>query len=301
MLTLVLKFNKMSHFPPSELILNPDGSILHLKLYPDQVPDTAILVGDPGRVELVAGLLDHPENLSFNREFKSMAGYYNGRRILVLSTGIGSDNMDIVVNELDALVNIDLNLRTEKRAKRSLRLIRLGTSGALQPDIQVGTGLAAAWSVGLDGLMHYYIRPGDPERQLFESELERQVSGPQRLGSLYGAQCGQEYLSLFKDDCLWGITVAAHGFYGPQGRKLRASLAYPEMNSSLAAFRFRNMSISNFEMESSALYGLSEILGHSALTVCLIIANRVRKEYIGDYKEPMRHLAQIILEQVTTL
>lgn len=291
----------MSQFPSSELILNPDGSILHLKLYPGQIPDTAILVGDPGRVELVAGLLDHPENLSFNREFKSMAGYFQGRRILVLSTGIGSDNMDIVVNELDALVNIDLDLRAEKEVKKSLRLIRLGTSGALQPDIPVGTGVAAAWSVGLDGLMQYYTRPGDPEREWFESELVRQLSGPQKIGPLYGARCGQEYLKLFKNECLWGITVAAHGFYGPQGRKLRAGLAYPEMNPALAAFRFKDMRISNFEMESSALYGLSDILGHSALTVCLIIANRARKEYIGDYKEPMRKLALTILEEVTKL
>jgi uridine phosphorylase len=291
----------MSYFPPSELILNPDGSILHLKLHPGQVADTAILVGDPGRVELVSSLLDRQESLSSNREFKSVTGYFNGQKILVLSTGIGSDNMDIVVNELDALVNIDLNLRTEKVTKKSLRLIRLGTSGALQPDIPVGKCVAAAWSIGLDGLLPYYVRPDDPERQLLENELKQQLSGPQKIGPLYAARCGNEYLSRFNDDCLWGITVAAHGFYGPQGRLLRAGLRYPDMNASLAGFKYKDQRISNFEMESSALYGLSEILGHSALTVCLIIANRARKEYIGDYHEPMRDLAQTILERVTTL
>jgi uridine phosphorylase len=155
--------------------------------------------------------------------------------------------------------------------------------------------------VGLDGLLAYYLRPEDPERQFFESELERHFSGPKKLGPLYGAHCGKEYLPLFTDGCLWGITVAAHGFYGPQGRKLRAGLAFPEMNASLAAFRYHNMPITNFEMESSALYGLSEILGHSALTVCLIIANRARKEYIGNYQEPMKQLAALILNRVTKL
>ena len=289
----------MSWYASSELILNPDGTIFHLKLLPGQVPDTVILVGDPGRVAMVSEFLDKPEHLSANREFTSTLGSYNNRPVLVLSTGIGTDNMDIVVNELDALVNIDLAARTTKKIQRSLRLIRIGTSGALQPDMPVGSGIATLWSVGLDGLLHYYRRPETPERIAFETDLRKHLDWPASLAPLYGAQCGQEYPALFPGDFRWGITVAAHGFYGPQGRYLRAGLAYPDLNKRLSQYRYRGIPISNFEMESSALYGLSEILGHSALTVCLIVANRARKEFLTGYQESMKKLIGMILMHVT--
>jgi len=288
----------MGTYRSSELIVNPDGSIFHLKLKPDQIPDRIILVGDPGRVKLAASHLTHPKEVASNREFVSYSGIYNGNEILILSTGIGTDNMDIVVNELDALVNIDLITREEKTIKRPLKLIRIGTSGSLQADIPVATRMAASWSVGLDGLMKYYARPHLPERIDLEQKLNQYLSAAEGFPGIYAAISGGIFRDLFSTGCEWGITVAAHGFYGPQGREIRAPLAFPGLNELFRNFRYKDQRITNFEMESSALYGLSEILGHQALTICLIIANRARGEYIGDYQPEMSELIRYVLETI---
>jgi uridine phosphorylase len=206
--------------------------------------------------------------------------------------------MDIVVNELDALVNIDLETREEKPVKRGLNLIRIGTSGSLQEDIPVGTRMAASWSIGLDGLMNYYARPHSVERMELEEKLNQHLSSAAGFPGVYAAISGNSYHRMFTSDCQWGLTVAAHGFYGPQGRELRALLAFPELNGLFSNFIFKNQRITNFEMESSALYGLSEILGHEALTICLIIANRARGEYMGDYQPYMSDLIRFVLDTI---
>ncbi len=289
----------MSTYGASELILNPDGSIFHLHLHPEQVPDTVLLVGDPGRVALAGSMLTECRQLAVNREFTSVSGFYRGKEILVLSTGIGTDNMDIVVNELDALANIDMQARKNKDVKRRLKLIRIGTSGSLQPDIPVGSRVASAWSVGLDGLMNYYKRPSNQPREIFELEINSYLSVVHGFPLVYAASAAESFRHQFSSGCLWGITVAAHGFYGPQGRKLRAGLAYPELNDRLTLYKSATYRITNFEMESSALYGLSEILGHDALTICLIIANRARQEYLGDYSRHMEELIRYVLDTQT--
>jgi len=289
----------MSTYSESELILNPDGSIFHLKLFPEQISDHIILVGDPGRVKLVGSFLERVEPLASNREFTSLSGYYNNSKITVLSTGIGTDNMDIVVNELDALANIDLKLRADKPEFRKLNLIRIGTSGSLQPDLPAGSHVASAWSVGLDGLMKYYQRPVDRERELFEEFFMDVVEWPDTLPRPYAAKASANLLRMVESYCSVGITIAAHGFYGPQGRRLRAELAVPDLNSRLEMFNWEGMLTTNFEMESSALYGLSEVLGHEALTICLIIANRMTGDFLGDYHEAMEELVGGMLEAVT--
>lgn len=273
----------MSPYSESELILNPDGSIFHLKLFPEQVSDNIILVGDPGRVALVGQFLNRVEKLAANREFISLAGYYNNTRITVLSTGIGTDNIDIVINELDALANINLDLRLDHPVKRTFNLIRIGTSGSIQPDLPVGTAVASAWSVGLDGLMKYYYRAPDRERSLFESQFIESVRWPDALPLPYAAKASSQLLNRVGSYTTAGITVSAHGFYGPQGRILRARPAVADLNERMKTFRYQGLKTTNFEMESSALYGLGEALGHEALTVCMIIANRFTGDFLGDY------------------
>ncbi len=297
--TFIHIFKSMSTYGASELIINPDGSIFHLHLHPEQVPETILLVGDPGRVALAGSMLSKCRPLASNREFSSVTGFYQEKEILVLSTGIGTDNMDIVVNELDALVNIDFQTRENKAEKRRLKLIRIGTSGSLQPDIPVGSRVASAWSVGLDGLLKFYKRPSNNPREEFESEINTYLSNIQGFPSVYAASAAEKFHQLFRSGCHWGITVAAHGFYGPQGRNLRSDLAFPELNDRLTRYSNGNYRITNFEMESSALYGLSEILGHEALTICLIIANRARQEYLGDYSGEMKELISYVLDTLT--
>jgi uridine phosphorylase len=289
----------MNIYSESELILNPDGSIFHLRLFPEQVSDHVILVGDSGRVALVGQFLENTENLASNREFQSITGNFNGTRITVLSTGIGTDNIDIVVNELDALVNIDLETRKDLPVRRRLNLVRIGTSGSLQEDIPAGTPVASAWSIGLDGVMNYYRRPQDPERDRFERSLKESTGWPTNLPDPYGARASGKLLKLVEPHYQSGITVAAHGFYGPQGRRLRAPLSVPGLNNRLQNFLFGSYRTTNFEMESSALYGLSEVLGHDALTVCLIIANRMTGNFTGDYHSAMEGLIHNMLNLIT--
>ncbi len=288
----------MDRYSESELILNPDGSIFHLKLFPEQIADYVILVGDPARVAWVGEFLDRTENLAINREFTSLSGYFHKTRILVLSTGIGTDNIDIVVNELDALANIDLKRRQDNPLKRSLKLIRIGTSGSLQPDLSVGTAVASAWSIGLDGLMNYYKRNAETECEKFEKSLVESINWPALLPHPYAAKASPRLLKLVESYCTTGITVAAHGFYGPQGRQVRAVLAHPDLNQQLQSFRFGNLRTTNFEMESSALYGLGDVLDHEALTVCLIIANRMTGEFLGQYSGHIKSLINITLNSI---
>ncbi|PID95546.1 MAG: phosphorylase [Bacteroidetes bacterium] len=280
----------------SELILNGDGSVYHLKLQPEMLADTIILVGDPGRVDTVSSFFDTITYKVQNRELKTHTGVYNHMPISVMSTGMGTDNLDIVINEIDALANIDLKKREIKSEKKSLRIVRLGTSGALQADIPVETFVAADWALGIDGLMNYYQ---DLDR-IMDKEMTRafisQTQWPEALSKPYFIPCSDSISSQLDTSYYHGITVTAPGFYGPQGRILRMPLAYPDLNERLETFVYNQRTISNFEMETSGLYGLGKSLGHEVLTVCVVIANRVRKEYCKDYKPAVNRLIGSMLD-----
>ncbi len=274
----------MRTIPPSELIINGDGSIFHLHLRPEDVADTIILVGDPGRVELVASHFDKVEGRVSNREFFTATGSYKGKRMSVISTGIGTDNIDIVVNELDALANIDFSTRTEREDKKMLTLLRLGTSGGLQPDIEIGEHVLSRTSVGFDGLLNFYAgRDGVCDLPL-ERALTAHLGWDSRLPAPYCVDCSQELESLFADTTTPGITISAPGFYAPQGRHLRIPPADPALNDKIESFEYNGRRITNFEMEGSALAGLSRLMGHRAATICTIIAQRVSKGMNTDYK-----------------
>ena len=258
---------------PSELILNPDGSIFHLHLKPGQIAKDIILVGDPGRVEMIADLFDEIEVKAQNREFVTVTGRFKGKRITVLSTGIGTDNIDIVINELDALVNINLETREIKDNKTSLNLIRIGTSGALQGDIPVDAFLASRKAIGFDGLMNFYARREEIADLAFENAFKNYTNWNPLLASPYVVNCDEDlYNKITDDEFISGITISAPGFYGPQGRELRLDIVDPKINDKIELFRFSDMKITNYEMECSAIYGLGKLLGHQALTVCIIIA-----------------------------
>ena len=284
---------------PSELILNPDGSIFHLHLKPGQIAKDIILVGDPGRVEMIAGFFDEIEVKAQNREFVTVTGKYEGKRITVLSTGIGTDNIDIVVNELDALVNIDLETRMIKTDKTSLNLIRIGTSGALQGDIPVDAFLASRKAIGFDGLMNFYARREEISDLAFENAFKTYTNWNPLLASPYVVDCDSDlYNKITDQDFISGITISAPGFYGPQGRELRLNIVDQKINDKTELFRFKEMKITNYEMECSAIYGLSKLLGHQALTVCIIIANRITHEASIDYKPVMKRLVSKILDKL---
>lgn len=287
----------ISSIPASELIVNPDGSIFHLKIRPEQLAPLVFLVGDPGRVAMVSAMFDKVEYHIENREFITHTGLYRGRPVSVLSTGIGTDNIDIVLNELDALVNIDLQTRTILETKRSLNLIRLGTSGALQEDLPVDHFVASEYGLGMDGLMHFYAHSFEQEEPVLNAFMEH-TQWPPGLNRPYLVKGDEGLLSLIGQDIFKGITATASGFYGPQGRELRLKPAIPDMNERLASFRYRNLRITNFEMETSALFGLSRLLGHHAATVCVIIANRIRKEYSKDYKKSVEKLIGTMLDRL---
>ncbi|MGM0566436.1 MAG: nucleoside phosphorylase [Bacteroidota bacterium] len=282
----------------SELILNPDGSIYHLKLKPEMLADTIILVGDPGRVDTVSSFFDTIEHKVYNREIKTHTGTYKGTRFTAMSTGMGTDNLDIVINEIDALANIDLEKRSIKKNKKKLRLIRLGTSGALQADIPVNTFIASQFGLGMDGLMNYYALDQNIISHELTEQLIKQTQWPQDLSKPYIIKASESLLSLFEEHFKPGITATAPGFYGPQGRVLRLPLAYPDLNEKLGRFHYKNHRIMNFEMETSGLYGLGRSLGHEVLTVCAVIANRIRGEYAQDYKPVINKLITILLDKL---
>jgi len=285
----------------SELILNRDGSIFHLHLHPENIGDKIILVGDPGRVKSVSEFFETVEFSAQNREFKSVTGYYNNKKITVLSTGIGTDNIDIVMNELDALVNIDLKKREIKKDKKSLSIIRIGTSGGLQEDIPVNSYIVSEKSVGFDGLLNYYANRDLYCDLEFESAFKNFTNWSSTLADPYVADASLALMSKFSDpEFRKGVTISAPGFYGPQGREIRLKTAKPELNKQIEQFRFNRFMITNFEMESSAIYGLSKMLGHDALTICLIIANRITGEADENYHDNMKTLINKVLNNITS-
>jgi uridine phosphorylase len=284
---------------PSELIINPDGSIFHLHLHPGQIADTIIMVGDPGRVDTVCSYLTNIEFTVSNREFRSSTGNFNGKRITVLSTGIGTDNIDIVVNELDALANIDLKRRTVKNEHQKLTLIRLGTSGALQPDIPLGSYVLTETSIGFDGLLNFYANRDSISNLEMEEAFVRHTQWNPQCPRPYFASSSKRLVDLFADFTIKGVTISAPGFYGPQGRVLRLPLADPKLNEKIESFSFRGQKITNFEMESSAINGLSKLLGHESVTICTIIANRVVKDATRDYKPYINKLIELTLSKIT--
>lgn len=287
--------------PPSELIINDDGTVFHLHLRPEQLADTIILVGDPARVEQIASYFDSEECRAANREFKSVTGLYKGKRMTVLSTGIGIGNIDICVTELDALANIDFATRTEKPQKRQLTMVRLGTSGALQPDIKVGDVVYARTSVGFDSLLGYYAGRNEVCDLAIEKAFIEHTNWSELLPKPYFVNSDDELWELFKDSVMEGITIAAPGFYAPQGRWVRLQPADPELNEKIEAFRFEGRRITNFEMEGSALAGLARLMGHRATTMCTIIAQRIAKDACTDYKPFVDKMIRMALDKLATL
>lgn len=285
----------------SELIINPDGSIFHLHLKPEQIADHVILVGDPGRVDLIAEHLQQKESRTQNREFVSITGTFSGRRITVISTGIGADNIDIVMNELDALVNINFQTREPKDERQSLNIIRIGTSGGLRDDLDLNDYVISKKAIGFDGLLNFYAGRESIADTDFEQQLKHHLDWNPLLSSPYVVDCSASlFEKIYTKDFSTGITVSAPGFYGPQGRVLRLNILDPNINKKLESFSYNDFKITNYEMECSAIYGLASLMGHEALTVCLIITNRLTKKTNNDYHQKMEKLIQLILERVIT-
>lgn len=289
----------MRRFEESELILNQDGSVFHLHIKPEQLAHKVILVGDPGRVSLVASHFTDIEMEVQSREFHSITGKYQGKRITVASTGIGCDNIDIVVNELDALVNIDFATRTEKAEKTSLEIVRIGTCGGLQEYTPVGTFIVSEKSIGFDGLLNFYAGRNEVCNLALEDAFTKHMHWNPQLCAPYVIEADEELTNrIGGDDMVHGITIACGGFYGPQGRQLRIPLADPDQNAKVESFEYEGMHITNFEMESSALAGLSKLLGHKATTCCMVIANRLIKEANTGYKSTVDNLIKEVLERI---
>ncbi len=291
----------MAAIGSSELILNPDGSVFHLHLQPEELADTVLLVGDPGRVELVSKMFDKVRVRVQNREFVTHTGTYKGKEITVLSTGIGTDNIDIVVNELDALANIDFATRTPKNTHKTLNLIRVGTSGSIQRSLEIGSTVMSAVSIGFDGLLNYYARRDEVSLLDYEKAFIAHTGWSEQFAKPYFVRSSEKLVKLFSDSSVRGMTISAPGFYGPQGRVLRLPLAMPELNHKIESFRYKDEIITNIEMESSAIAGLAKLLGHEAITLCFIIANRVTLSALSDYKKDMQATLRMVLEKVSTL
>ncbi len=291
----------MRTIPSSELIINDDGSIFHLHLKPEQISDIVILVGDPGRVESVASFFEKRECEVANREFKTITGNYKGRRMTVLSTGIGIGNIDISVTELDALANIDFATRQVKPEHKPLTLVRMGTSGAIQPDIRVGEVIFSRTSVGFDGLLNYYAGRNEVCDLEIEKAFMAHTGWSELLPKPYFIDNDPTLGELFADMTREGITIAAPGFYAPQGRWVRLRPADPELNAKIESFRFGDRRITNFEMESSALAGLATLMGHRACTICTIIAQRIALDACTDYKPFVKQMIQNALDRLATL
>ena len=290
----------MRTIPSSELIINDDGSIFHLHLKPEQLADTVLLVGDPARVEMVASYFDNQECRVANREFVTITGTYKGKRMSVISTGIGTDNIDIVVTELDALVNIDFATRQVKPELRQLTLVRLGTSGAIQPDIKVGTAVFSRSSVGFDGLLNYYKGRNEVCDLPIEQAFIEHTGWSELLPKPYFIDADKSLFELFRDTTMEGITISAPGFYAPQGRWVRLEPADNDLNAKIESFRFGERRITNFEMEGSALAGLAALMGHRAATICTIIAQRVALDVETDYKAFVRQMIEMALDRLAT-
>jgi len=276
----------------TELITNSDGSIFHLNLLPQDISDKIIIVGDPGRVDMLASLLDNIRVRKENREFRTVTGSFEGNEISIISSGIGTDNIDILINELDALVNIDLKSGEVKDEPIALTFIRIGTSGGIRSDVPVGSLVLTETAIGFDGLIHFYEGYDWLLDNMISSVMAEYLEWPDTLSFPYAVNASKELINLFqKENFIKGITISAPGFYAPQGRCLRLETFDSEINAKLAQFSFMGRTICNYEMESSAIYGLSGLLGHKALTICAVIGNRVTGEFINDYKPLIRDLA----------
>jgi uridine phosphorylase len=276
----------------TELITNKDGSIFHLNLLPGDISHKIVIVGDPGRVDMFASLMEEVRVRKENREFKTVTGYFENTEITVISSGIGTDNIDILINELDALVNIDLKTGICKEEPVSLTFVRLGTSGGLREDIPAGSCVLAETAIGFDGLLHFYEGYDWILDTALADYLVEYIEWPDTLSYPYAVNASKELVELFRqEDFIKGITISAPGFYAPQGRRLRLETFDNEINQKLSEFSFRGRTISNYEMESSAIYGLSALLGHKAVTICLVIGNRVTGEFVQDYKPLISDLA----------
>lgn len=288
----------MTKIKESELIISPDGTIYHLKLHPENIAENIIVVGDPGRVPEISANFDKIEFKVMNRELCTHTGYFNNKRISVLSTGMGTDNIDIVLNELDALVNIDLERREPKTTHTSLNIIRIGTSGALQGDLPIDSFMMSEYGLGLDGMLHFYKKSAEVCDDDIAQAFIKHTSWGNNLPKPYVVKGSEMLMSRIGEGFDKGITATAPGFYGPQGREMRLELAYPDINEKIETFNYQGHRINNLEMETSALYGLSAMLGHNALTICVLIANRVSKQFSQDYKRPVKELVRTILERI---
>ena len=287
--------------PESELIINDDGSAFHIHLKPEELADKVILVGDPGRVDMVGEFLEEKEFRHASREFVSITGKYRGSRITVLSTGIGTDNIDIVLTELDSLANVDFKTREVRPEHRCLTILRIGTTGAIQPDIPLGSFIFSEVSVGCDGLLNWYADIDKVNIPEMEEAFKKHTHWDSRLSSPYFVKAGQRLIDAFRDCTVKGVTISAQGFYGPQGRVVRLPLAMPDMLETFESFRFGEYRITNFEMESSAVAGLAAHLGHEAGTVCCAIANRYLKDSNTNYKPRVRQLVELALDKMAEL
>ena len=287
--------------PESELIINDDGSAFHIHLKPEELADKVILVGDPGRVDMVGEFLEEKEFRHASREFVSITGKYRGSRITVLSTGIGTDNIDIVLTELDSLANVDFKTREVRPDHRRLTILRIGTTGAIQPDIPLGSFIFSEVSVGCDGLLNWYADRDKVNIPEMEEAFKKHTHWDSRLSSPYFVKAGQRLIDAFRDCTVKGVTISAQGFYGPQGRVVRLPLAMPNMLETFESFRFGEYRITNFEMESSAVAGLAAHLGHEAGTVCCAIANRYLKDSNTNYKPRVRQLVELALGKMAEL
>ena len=289
----------MKHFPESELIINADGSCFHLHLRPEQLADKVILVGDPARVNTVAAHFDSIECEVQSREFHTITGTYNGKRITCQSHGIGCDNIDIVMNELDTLANIDYETRTEKPEHRTLTCVRIGTCGGLQPFTPTGSFVASVKSIGFDGLLNFYADRNKVCDLELEEAFKKHMNWNPIKGAPYVSIADAELINqIAQDDMVRGYTISCGGFYGPQGRVLRAEIADPDQNQKVESFEYNDLRICNFEMESSALAGLASLLGHRAMTCCMVIANRFAQKMNTEYKNSIDTLITKVLDRI---
>lgn len=288
-------------YESSELIINADGTVFHLHIAPEQLADKVILVGDPARVDTVASFFDSVECNISSREFHTITGTYKDKRLTVISTGIGCDNCDIVINEIDALKNIDFNTREDKTTFQQLEIVRIGTCGGLQPHTPIGTFICSEISIGFDGLLNFYDGRDNVCDLAMEEAFKEHMNWHPRLGSPYTIYNNKELLERIyqpEKGMVKGVTIACGGFYGPQGRRLRIPLADAEQNAKIESFEYQGKQITNFEMESSAIAGLSTLLGHKALTVCMVIANRRAKEANTGYRNQIEDLIKLVLERI---
>ena len=285
--------------PPSEFIINPDGSCFHLHIKPEQLTDNIILVGDPARVNMVAEFFDTKTFEVSSREFHTIGGTYKGKPIMCLSHGIGPDNIDIVINELDALANVDFATREVKPEHRTLTMVRIGTSGALQPELSLGTPVIANHSIGFDGVLNYYAGRNEVCNLDFEKKFTEHTDWNRLWAAPYVVEADEELVNrIGGDDMVRGITISAVGFYGPQGREVRLPLANPNLNRTIEEFDYNGKKVTNYDMESAPLAGLGRLMGHKCMTVCCIIANRFNNDANPNYKGGVRDIVRTVLERL---